>query len=475
MRTLAIVLCLILPAPAAAQQADRSRPPALGPAPPVTPPAIQRRALSNGLRVWIVEHHEVPVVQVDLIVRSGSAADPSGKFGLASLTAAMLDEGAGARDALQLADAIDHLGASLSAGISVDASSVRLHVPVARLNDALPIMADVALRPTFPQRELDRLRNERLTDLQQGRDDPGEIVRAAFPLVVFGPQHRYGTGGVGTTVTLKSFTADDLRAFHAAHFRPSNGVLIVVGDVTADAVLPLFEQAFGSWASAGAASTAAAVTAPPQLRARRVVIVDKPESAQSQVRIGWVGAPRSSPDFYILQVMNTILGGSFTSRLNQNLREQHGYAYGAGSGFDMRRVSGLFFAGAGVQTDKTAESLTEFFNELNGMLKPIPAEEVTKAKNYLALSYPRDFETTRDIAAQLATSFVYDLPEDFFNTYVQKIQAVTPEQVQAAAKTYVQPGKFVVVVVGDRKAIEAPVKALNLGPVTFMRVEEALR
>ena len=475
MRRLAIVLLVMLAAPAAAQQADRSRPPALGPAPPVTVPAIQKRALSNGLPVWIVEHHEVPVADVVLVVRSGSAADTAGKYGVASLTAAMLDEGAGSRDALQLADAIDYLGAELSTASVVDASSVRLHVPVARLKDALPIMSDVALRPAFPQHELDRLRNERLTDLQQGRDDPGEIVRAAFPLVVFGAQHRYGTGAVGTLATLKSFTVDDLRSFHAAHFRPTNAVLIVVGDVTADAMLPLLEQAFGSWKPGAGTAAAPAVAEPPQLGTRRVVIVDKPGSAQSQIRIGWVGVPRASPDFYTLQVLNTILGGSFTSRLNQNLREQHGYAYGAGSGFDMRRVSGLFFAAAGVQTDKTAESMTEFFNELNGMLKPIPPDEVTKARNYLALSYPRDFETTRDIATQLATSFVYDLPADFFNTYVQKIQSVTPEQVQAAAKRYIQPGRFAVVIVGDRKTIEAPVRALNLGPIAFMTVEEAIR
>jgi predicted Zn-dependent peptidase len=465
----------MLAAPAAAQ-VDRAKPPALGPTPTVTLPAIHKRTLSNGLPVWIVEHHEVPVAQIDLVVRSGSATDPAGKYGAASLTAAMLDEGAGSRDALQIADAIDYLGAELSTGSSTDSSSVRLHVPVSRLAEALPIMADVALRPTFPQRELDRLRDERLTDLQQARDDPAEIVRAAFPLVVFGAQHRYGTGSIGTTTTLKAFAAEDLRTFHAAHYQPSNAVLIVTGAVKGDAIVPLLEQAFGSWRPpAAAATTAQKVPEPAQLRARRVVVVDKPGAAQSRIMIGWVGVPRSTPDFHSLQVLNTILGGSFTSRLNQNLREQHGYAYGAGSGFDMRRVSGAFFAAAPVQSNKTAESVKEFFNELTGILKPIPEDEVAKAKNYLALSYPRDFETTRDIASQLSTMFVYDLPEDFFNTYVQKIQAVTPEQVQVAARKYLQPEKFAVVIVGDRKTIEAPVKALNLGPMTFVSVEEAVR
>ncbi len=473
MRSLVFVAFMVSALPVGAQ-VDRSAPPNLGPAPAVTLPAIQKRVLPNGVPVWIVEQHEVPVAQIDLIVGGGSAADPAGKYGLSSFTSAMLDEGAGPRDALQIADAIDYLGAELTTGSATDAASVRLHVPVAKLAEALPVMADVALRPTFPTREIDRLRDERLTDLQQARDDPSEIIRAAFPLVVFGRQHRYGTGGAGTTTAIKSFTADDLRAFHAAQYQPGNAALLVVGDVKPDAVMPLLEQAFGAW-KPSATTAPAKVPEPAQLRARRVVIVDKPGAAQSQIRIGWVGVPRSIPDYYAIEVLNTILGGSFTSRLNQNLREQHGYAYGAGSTFDMRRVSGSFLAAAGVQTDKTGESVGEFFKELTGVLKPISADEVARARNYVALSYPRNFETTRDIAAELAEMIVYDLPEDYFNTYVQKIQAVTPEQVQAAAKKYIQPDKFAVVIVGDRKSIEAPVRALNLGPISFMTVNEAIR
>jgi predicted Zn-dependent peptidase len=174
-------------------------------------------------------------------------------------------------------------------------------------------------------------------------------------------------------------------------------------------------------------------------------------------------------------VLNTVLGGSFTSRLNQNLREQHGYAYGAGSGFDMRRVSGLFVASAGVQGDKTAESLVEFFKELTGILEPIPKDEIVKAKNYLALSYPLEFETSRAIAAQLAEAFVYDLPEDFFSSYVQRIQGITAADLQRVAKRHIQADRFAVVIVGDRKSIEAPVRALKLGPVSFMSAEEAIR
>jgi zinc protease len=470
-----VLMLALSAAPALAQAPDRSAPPKPGPAPSLKLPAIQKRQLGNGVPVWIVELHEVPVAQVDLVLRSGSAADPARKEGLASLMTAMLDEGAGSRDALALADAIDFLGAELTTGGGFDSMSVRLHVPVSRLGEALPLMADVALRPSFPQKELDRLRDERLTVLQQARDEPASIAGAAFNRAVFGA-HRYGTGTLGTTATLKSFTVDELRAFHAQHFTPAHAALLVVGDLTPDTVLPLLEQAFGTWKVAESTKSAqGALSAPPQVKARNVVLVNKPGAAQSQIRIGWVGVPRSTPDFFAIQVMNTILGGAFTSRLNQNLREQHGYAYGASSVFEMRRAPGPFYAGAGVQTDKTVESLREFFKELEGIAQAVPPDELAKAKNYVALRFPRRFETTRNIAGQLADVFVYDLPENYFATYVDRIQAVTAADVQRVAKTFVQPGRFAVVVVGDLKTIEAPVRGLSLGPVSIMKVEEAIR
>jgi zinc protease len=472
-KPLTVALCLLAlgSGPALAQIPDRSAPPKPGPAPSLKLPAIQKRQLSNGLPVWVVELHEVPVAQVDLVLRAGSAADPVGKEGLASLTAAMLDEGAGARDALALADAIDFLGADVSTGSGFDSTSVRLHVPVARLGDALPLMADVALRPSFPAKELDRLREERLTAVQQARDEPASIVSAAFNRVIFGA-HRYATTMLGTSAALKTFSVDDLRAFHGRQFTLANAALLVVGDVKPDAVLPLLETAFGSWK--GAQGAQGALPTPPQVKNRSVVIVDKPGAAQSQIRIGWVGVPRSTPDYYAIQVMNTILGGAFTSRLNQNLREQHGYAYGAVSRFEMRRAAGAFYATAGVQTDKTSESLVEFFKELEGISQAVPPDELVKAKNYVALRFPQRFETTGAIATQLAEVVTYDLPETYFATYVDRIQGVTAADVQRVAKMLVQPGRLAVVVVGDRKVIEAPVRALKLGPMSFMKVEEAI-
>lgn len=458
-----------------AQQPDRKQPPPIGPAPALTLPAIQKHQLSNGLAVWMVEHHEVPLAQVNLIVRSGSAADPIGKYGVGSLTTAMLDEGAGSRSALDLADAIEFLGANLSTGSSFDSSAVRLSVPVPRLADALPLMADVALRPTFPVAELERLRKERLTALLQARDNPAALVQLAFPRVVFGPTHRYGTSADGLPATIETLTADDLRTFYRAHFRPDNATLLVVGDLTPAAALPMLEKAFGGWKAEGLAALVAAVPNAPQLGKRQVYLVDKPEAPQSQIRIGWVGVARSTPDYAVLEVLNTVLGGSFTSRLNQNLREKNGYAYGASSAFDMRMSAGPFLAAAGVQTDKTADALREFFNELNGILTPVPAGELAKAKNYVALGFPGEFETTGDMARKLEELVVYNLPESTFSNFVPSVTAVTAADLQRAAARFVQPEKMAVVVVGDLKAIEGPIRALNLGPVTVLPIDSLFR
>jgi zinc protease len=466
-----VIAAIAVGAAVSAQAPDRTKPPLPGPPPVLKLPAIQKRQLGNGLPVWIVELHKVPVVQVNLVVLAGGAEDPAGKFGVTSLMTAMLAEGAGSRSALQIADAVDFLGADLGAGSTFDASAVRLHVPVARLADALPIMADVALRPTFGQDELERLRRQRLTALLQARDDPGTIASQAFARILYGQTHRYGTAMAGTAETIKALTTADLRARFAAAFAPGDSALLVVGDVVPDKALPILEAGFGSWRSQ-AAATPVKLPAVDEPARREVYIIDKPGAPQTQIRIGWIGVPRSTTDYFPLQVMNTILGGSFSSRLNMNLREKHGYTYGATSGFDMRAGAGPFTAAAGVQTDKTSESLTEFFTELNGILQAVPAEELSRAKNYVSLRFPSGFETTSDISRRLEEALIYHLPEDYFSRYVQNIEAVTAADVQRVARKYIQPARFVVVVVGDRKVVEPGIRALDIGPIKTLSIDD---
>jgi zinc protease len=456
-----------------AQTPDRGKPPEVGPPPTLKLPAIQKRQLSNGVPVWIVELHEVPVAQINLVVRGGTANDPTGKYGIASLMAAMLVEGAGSRSSLEIADAIEFLGADLGAAAGFDSTAVRLHAPVARLAEALPVMADVAQRPTFPADELGRIRQQRLTSIVQARDDPATIASLAFSRILYGAAHRYGTAAMGTAHSIQAFTADDLKTFYGSVFRADNATLLVVGDVVPDKVTALLESAFGTWPRRqGADGGRAEMPQTAARTAREIYLIDKPGAPQSQIRIGAVGVPRSTPDFFPIQVLNTVLGGAFSSRLNLNLREKRGYTYGASSGFDMRLGPGPFSAQAGVQTDKTAESLTEFFNELNGILKPVPADELARAKNYVALRFPGSFETTGDISRRLEDMLVYNLPDDYYSRYVQNIQAVSAADVQRVAQKYIQPERLAVVIVGDRKTIEPRIQALKLGPLRTMTIEE---
>jgi predicted Zn-dependent peptidase len=272
---------------------------------------------------------------------------------------------------------------------------------------------------------------------------------------------------MGGETANKAISQADMRQFFTQHYQPQNAHLLVVGDVTAAAVLPKLERAFGTWKNAGAIPK---VTLPPapQPASRQIYMLDKPGAAQSQIRMGAIGVARSTPDYFVLDVLNTMLGGSFTSRLNQNLREEHGYSYGAGSAFAMRLEPGPFAAQAGVQTDKTVESLVEFFKELDGIRAPAPDGEVTRARSLEALSFPGSFETTSEMAGQLADLVVYGLPETFFNEYVPRIQAVRPADVQRAATQYLQSNKFVVVVAGDLSKIEKPVRNQDLAPVTIL-------
>ncbi|MBI2620401.1 MAG: insulinase family protein [Ignavibacteriales bacterium] len=463
---------LFVAMPSFGQKPDRSRPPELGEPAPLRLPAIQRFTLANGLPVVLMEKHGVPIVQVNLLVKTGSAMDPAGQTGLASLTAAMMDEGAGTRSALELADAIDFLGARISTFAGQHTSVVLLHAPVSKLGEALPLMADIALRPTFPKEELDRLRKERLTTLAQWHDRPSTIASVAFSKTIFGPRHPYGIPTMGNEKSLRAFRVTDLSRFHKTYFHPNNSILIVVGDVSRGSIQQTLEGVFASWTG----GTTASVNWPDiqQVENRMVYLVDKPGAAQSEVRIGRVGVTRMTEDYFPLIVMNTILGGAFTSRLNQNLRETHGYSYGAGSVFDMRPLPGPFVAYSAVQTNATDKALGEFMKELNGILRPVSDEELTKAKNYLALGYPDNFESVGQIAGMLADMVLYNLPDDYFNTYVERVLAVSKDDVTRAAKKYIDPEKVAIVVVGDRKEIEKGIRGLKLGKLENLTIEDVL-
>jgi zinc protease len=471
--TATLCLCLLIIAlTGTTASAQGGSPITLGPPPSLKLPTPVHLKLRNGVGVVLMENHKVPLVQIEVMVRGGSAIDPAGKTGLAGMTADMMEEGAGGRNSLEFADAIDFLGGSISAYAGMHSSGVNLFIPLSKLDSAMGLFADMVMRPMFPQSEVDRLKNERLTTLIQWHDEPRAIASALFNKTLYGDSHAYGTTTLGDENSIRSFTVDDLRQFHARTFTPSNATVIVVGDVSADRVMKLLDRYFGDWK--GEALDIPEVPAVPQVASREIYLVDKPGAAQSEIRIGRIGVERGSPDYYSTVVLNTILGGSFASRLNQNLRERNGYTYGAGSRFLYRLSPGPFLASSAVQTDVTDKALVEFFNELTAIREPVSGEELSRAGNYVALDYPNSFETISGIAGELAELVMYGLPDDYFNTYVGNILGVTGDQVQAAAKKYIDPEKMAVIVVGDRSKIEAGIAALGLGTIHNLTIDDVL-
>jgi predicted Zn-dependent peptidase len=309
------------------------------------------------------------------------------------------------------------------------------------------------------------VRKNRLTSLIQLKDRPTAIADQAYASILYGSSHPYGHNLIGTEASVTGMTTDDLKAFYKSTFIPNNSTLIVVGDVTPAQVESKISALFGGW-QRGTASPYTFGQAP-KAAATTVYLIDKPGAAQSSFRIGSIGVPRSTKDYFALNVMNTILGGSFTSRLMQNLRETHGYTYGARSRFDMRQSAGPFTASAEVVAAKTDSGLVEFMKELNAIRDTVPSVELRKAKRYLQLSMPGDFETTQQIASQLIPVALYGLPLDYYNSYVSNIENVTQADVQRVARQYIDPANLAIVIVGDRKSIEAGLKAVNAGPITI--------
>jgi predicted Zn-dependent peptidase len=366
-RTALLTAVVAAGTPAVARAQFPAEPPTLAPLTPLVAPTIIEKRLPNGLTVWIVEQHELPLVDVLLLVRTGPEGTIAG-----------------------------------------------LHAPTAALDSALALMADVALRPDFPAEDFERLRKDRLTSLLQVRDRGPVIASRLFPQVVYGPSHPYGRPADGTEASTQALTRDDLVAFHRTWYRPGNAVLIVAGDVEPNALTRKLMAAIGAWPAGRVPELR--IPATPTTSATRILRVDKPGAPQASFRIGGAAAPRTSPDAIPIEVLNTVLGGSFTSRLNDNLREKKGYTYGAFSGYQMRRRGGNWIASSEVVSAKADSALLEFVKELRAIREPVPTAELEKATQYLQRQLPGDFETTGDVARQLRTVAQYGLPRDYWAT-----------------------------------------------------------
>lgn len=444
-------------------QAWRKNPPQAGPQPKLALPVPVTFSLANGLKVYLVESHSLPVMSASLVALGGSEGDSPKEPGVAGFTAAMLTEGTAKRTAPQIADDTDQIGATLTKGAGNDNAFVRISALSNVSDQALDLLSDVSLHPAFSAAEIERIRKQRLTSLVQMKDQPVQVAFQVAARAIYGTDNPYGYLSIGTENAIKTTTREDLVNFWRERYTPTNSALVFAGDLTEKQARDLAEKYFGSWSSKGTTSKPPTAPAPPT---RRVILVDMPGAPQTAIFAVGIGVPRSTPDYAPLNVDNTMLGGLFSSRINMNLREQHGYTYGAFSRFQFWRGSGPFFAGASVRADVTGPAVQQLFYELDRIrTSPLTPDELKMSKDFLMRSLPGDFETVEETTGRMSEIFIYQLPLDYYRAYPAKIDAVTSAEASSAALKYIHPENMVLVAVGDKVKIQPEIEKLNLGPV----------
>ncbi len=444
----------------------RAEKPAPGPVPAATLPAAVSFTLPNGLPVYLVESHQLPIVAARLVVRAGSAGDPAARPGLAGFTAAMLDEGTAARDALGIARELEEIGATLTTGANEDGTNITGRALKQSAEAFLAVLADVATAPSFPATEIERVRSQRLTQLLQQRENPFQTaIRVGTP-VVYGEGHPYGHIALGREESLKAVTRDELVLFYRQYFAPANSALVLAGDLTRDEAQRLAHRAFGAWR--GTAKEAPR-PGPASSIPERVVVVDKPGATQTAMLVAQPFITRADPAYEELNTMLLVFGGLFSSRLNMNLREDKGWTYGAFGFMPDRRGPAPMMAGSMVQADASGGAVRETLAEIEGMLAaPITPEELAAAKESYIRGLPALFETCAGTAGTIGGLFLYEQPPDYYLNLPARIQALTAEGVHAATRKWLDAGQLRVVLVGDRQAILPQLEPLNLGAVATM-------
>jgi len=438
---------------------QRAALPKAGPDPKFALPPIEKKKLSNGLDVWMVRQTELPIVSMNLTIRSGATLDPNDRSGVSGMTAALLTTGTKTRSANDISNLLQSIGASVNASSNWDSSNVSMQSLTKDLDTALDIYADVIRNPSFSESEFKSIKSRSIIGLSQRRSNATAVNDVVYNKVLYGSQP-YGRQLSGDEKSLTAMTRDDLVKFYAANYHPNNATLIVVGDIDSKTLIPKLEKAFGGWEKGADVKSDAP---PAEMMAKPgIYLVDKPGAAQSSVSIGQVGIDRANPDYYAIMVMNSILGGG-SARLFMNLREDKGYTYGAYSRFQYRKAAGPFAALAEIQTGSTKESIVEFMKELNGIRggRPVSADELENNKQSIIRRYPSQFETVGAISAQLQNLVIFGLPDTYFNDFITNVNKVTADDVNRVANKYLDPSKMAIVIVGDRKTIEPGLKQLG--------------
>ena len=454
---------------------DRSRLPTPVADRPFHFPRIAKRSLPNGLELRAVTHRSVPVAAIVLLIPGGSSVDPPDAHGLVSITAGLIDEGSRGQSALEIADRVARIGGELDLDVGMDAVVIGLTTLDRFLATGLALVHEIVTEPNLANDDFNRIRNLRLERLRQMKDHAGAMADRAFARVLYGA-HPYGHLSLGSEASLNAMRVDDTKALHAAMFTPSGATLVVVGDRPEEELLDAAAAVFGSWRPATstiAIDRGAALAPPPVEPEVRLAVVSRPGAAQSELRIGHACAPRSTPDYHVLLILNTILGGDFVSRLNLNLREQKGFTYGVRTGFNLRRGIGPFVMQTSVGTDVTSPALREAWHEIRDIAASRPAtdQEVAQAFASVSKGYPRGFETAGQVARSVAQLALHGLPDSYFEQFVPKLSQVTAADVTAAAQRYLDREKMTTVIVGDLDKIAGSLPALGLGPHRVLTID----
>jgi zinc protease len=473
--TFVLVLTFTVVAALAQQSLDRSKTPPPGKPPGLRVPAWTKTTLANGAELIVSEKHDLPLVAFAINFQGGAfQAESASRRGVASLTASMMNEGTKSRDGEALSKALQLLGTSINVNIGGESGSIGFQAITGKFPQTIDILADMLVNPSFPAEALERLRAQRLVALTQAKDQPASIASRVFPKILYGTGHPFGQNV--TEDSLKAITRDDVVAFHKAYFQPGRALITVVGDVNSASVKTTVEKALAAWPKGGEKPTFS-YPGLPAAHTPTIFLVDKPGAAQSTFAIGNAGPPRSTPDYYSLQVMNTMLGGMFQSRLNANIREEKGYSYGVNSSFAFGKGPGAFRAGGDIVSAKSDVALVEFMKELRGIggSRPITDDELATAKDSLIQRLPGTFGSIQSINGAIVTLWTQGLPDNYYQQYAARISDIRKEDVLRVAKQYIDLDHLTIVIVGDRTSIEGPLRAAGIAPIVLADIEGNLR
>lgn len=429
-------------------------------------PGFHDKPLANGIRLVVSPVAKLPIATVLVIFEAGSTNDPPGKEGIAGLTASALLEGTSRHDGAGLAEMFEQLGTSLESGADWDSAFVKITVLTDRLGEALRLLGDLIMNPVFPEREIERLKAERLAEILQLETEPRGLADERFSSFLYAEDSRYSKPDAGSTESVGNLTREDVERFYRSQFTAADTTVIIAGDVRMKEMQAIVTDMFGGWRSGPA--PARPLVASPRSNKRRIHIVNKSKAPQSELRVGHVGLPRRHSDFFPTLVMNAVLGGLFGSRINLNLREVHGYTYGAHSYYDWRRGAGPFVVSTAVESDVTALAIREILLEIDRIrAEEVSDEELSLATNYLEGVFPIRYETTSAIASALASLVIYGLPADYYDSYRKNIHAVTTFKLLEAARSHIHPTELQIVIVGDAGMVEGPLRKLDAGDVSI--------